>query len=184
MATCYQSLTVAECNQLLSACKGLKITHVWRSVSPCIFLEIGRLAKVHRHHHPVGQVSVMVETDWRVEKPRSVEVGSGFSSTRIDKRLPTLVSAMVNSIEVTGRLPELAIGLDDGRRFVTFTTWMSQPRWAIGFRDLRLLPLDPGWQGIDVSPWIHVRAGRTEIEYCYDHTKASVRKAVKRMGFE
>jgi hypothetical protein len=119
MATCYQSLTVAECNQLLSACKGLKITHVWRSVSPCIFLEIGRLAKVHRHHHPVGQVSVMVEADWRVEKPRSVEVGSGFSSTRIDKRLPTLVSAMVNSIEVTGRLPELAIGLDDGRRFVT-----------------------------------------------------------------
>lgn len=183
MATCYQPLSIAECNALLSACKGLKIAHVWRSIEPCVFLEIGRLSKERRANSPVGQVSIMVEADWRLERPRSLQVGSGFSSTRIDKRLATLVGVAVNAIEVMGRLPELAIDLVDGRRFVTFTNWAAQPHWSIGFKDLVLFPLDPGWKGIDVTPWIHVSAGRTEIEYCYDDTKASVRNAVKRMGF-
>jgi len=183
MATCYQPLTIAECNELLSACKGLKIARVWRSIQPCVFLEVGRLSKERGANNFVGQVSIMVEADWRLERPRSLQVGSGFSSTLIDKRLATLVGVAVNAIEVMGRLPELAIDLVDGRRFVTFTNRTTQPHWSIGLKDPALFPLDPGWNGIDVTPWIHVSAGRTEIEYCYDDTNATVRNSVKRMGF-
>ncbi|MFO7908096.1 MAG: hypothetical protein ACQESR_04965 [Planctomycetota bacterium] len=125
----------------------------------------------------------MVEADWRLERPRSLQVGSGFSTARIDKQIATLVGIAVNIIQLVGRLPELAIDLEDGRRFVTFTNWTAQPRWSIGFKDLSLFPLDADWKGTDVTPWIHVRAGRTEIEYCYDDSKASVRDAVKPMGF-
>ncbi|MCZ7647524.1 MAG: hypothetical protein M5U26_20080 [Planctomycetota bacterium] len=149
-----------------------------------MFLEIGRLCNNRRANQPCGQVTIMVEAQWRIEGPRSILVGSGFSDRRIDKRLATLLGASVTSIEITGRVPEIAIEINDGRRFVTFTHWDSQPRWSIGFKDLSLFPIDPHWHGIDVAPWIHVRSGRTEIEYCYDDTKASVRKAVKRMGYK
>ena len=179
MATCYQRLTIADCNKLLSRCKGLKIAHVWRSIEPCVFVEVGRLTKGHRTKNPCGQVTVMIEADWRVEKPRSIQIGSGFSSARIDKHLPTLIGVTVSGIEVVGRLPEIAIDLEDGRRFVTFTQWTTQPRWSIGFKDPSLLPLDPGWKEADVTPWIHVRAGRIEVEFCYDDTEAIVRDAVK-----
>ncbi len=184
MATCYDKLTVADCNDILLVCKGLKISHVWRSIGPCVFIEIGRLSKERRAKNPRGQVSVRVAAQWRLERTRSIQVGSGFSDPRINNRLRTLVGTAIESIKLTDRLPEIDIDLEDGRRFVTFTNWNSQPQWSIGFKDLNLFPIDPQWSGIDVAPYIHVQSGRTEIEYCFDDTKASVRNAVKRMGFK
>jgi len=183
MATCYEKLTVADCNDILAVCKGLKISHVWRSMGPCVFIEIGRLSKENRTNNPRGQVTIRNEGQWRLEGARTIQVGSNSSDRLINGRLRTLVGTLIRSIKLTNRLPELDIELEDGRRFVTFTNWRSQPQWSIGFKDVNLFPIDPQWSGIDVTPHIHVESGRTEIEYCFDDTKASVRNAVKRMGF-
>jgi hypothetical protein len=125
----------------------------------------------------------MIEADWRIEKPRSIQVGSRFSTARIQRRLATLIGVTVNSLEITGSVPEIAITFGDRRRFSSFTNWDGRPRWSIGFNDCTLLPLDPNWQGIDVTPWIYVRSGRALMEYCYDDSNASTRKIVRQMGF-
>ena len=182
MATCYDSLSIADCNKLLSVCEGLKVSHVWRSIAPCVSIEIGRLSKDHHSKNPQGRITIMIEADWRIEKPRSIQVGSGFSTARIERRLATIIGVTVNSLEIIGSVPEIAITLSDRRRFSSFTNWDAQPRWSIGFRDCGLFPLDPNWHGIDVSPWIYVRSGRAVIEYCYDDSNASTRKIVRQMG--
>jgi hypothetical protein len=182
MATCYERVSVDDCNQILSACEGLLISHVWRSIDPCVCLEIGRLSEddAGREH---GRLTLMTECHWRIERLRSIQVGSDFSARRIDNQLATLIGIAVSAIEISGRVPEISIDFGDGRRFRTFANWDRQPRWSIGFNDCSLFPLDPRWEGIDVTPWISVRSGRLEIEYCYDDSEASVRKTVKRIGF-
>lgn len=181
MATCYEHISVPDCNQLLSVCGGLLVSRTWRSIDPCVFLEIGQLPNGDSGK-PSGSVSIMVECDWRIERPRSIQVGSGFSTKRIDNQLETIAGIAVNSIEISGSVPEITMHFADRRKFRTFTNWDCRPRWSIGFNDRALFPLHPGWQGIDVTPWMYVRSGRIEIEYCYDDTKASVRRAIKRMG--
>lgn len=185
MAACYQRISVSDCNQLLFACKGLVVSRVWRSIDPTIFLEVGRLSgKKGRASRPAGQVTFMIEADWRLERRRSIQVGSGFTSTRIDKQIASLIGVGIDAAEVVGRLPELAIEFNDARRLASFTHWTSRPRWSIGFKDLSLFPLDPRWNGIDVTPWVHTaKAGRVEIAFCYDHTQAGALDAVRRMGF-
>ncbi|MCA8989993.1 MAG: hypothetical protein KDA78_20270 [Planctomycetaceae bacterium] len=149
-----------------------------------MFLEVGSLKKSKGATNPAGRVTIMVEADWRIEKPRSIETGSGFSSARIDSGLAALVGVRINRIEIQGRAPEINISLDNGKKFCTFTNWHRQPAWSIGFQDHGLFPLDPNWSGIDVNPWIHIQSGRPVIEYCYDDTEAFAGKAVKRMGFK
>ena len=193
MATCYETLSLDDCHELLSLCKGLRISGVWRSIDPCVFLEIGRLSRtaltpVHVRLKATprqqGQVTFMIESDWRIEKPRSIQVGSGFRTGRIDKGLASLVGVSIVGAELAGAVPELTLLLDDRRRFRTFTNWTHQPRWSFGFNDASLFPLRPEWKGVDVIPWVHVQAGRIEIEYCYDHRTAQARKAIKKMGFK
>jgi hypothetical protein len=110
----------------------------------------------------------MTESDWRVEKRRSIHFGSGFSDRQIDTLLKSLIGTRIAAIRLLGRLPELRIELDDGRAISTFTNWCTQPQWLMGFNDKklfkhRLLPPD-----VDISPWMHLRRSRPAIEYCYD----------------
>lgn len=183
MATCYETISVSTFTDILASCKGLRVSRVWRSVDFCIFLEVGRLTKSGKYKKLKGQITFMLETDWRVEKARSIQVGSNFSDKRINNQLATLVGTTIDSVEIVGKLPELYITFGDGRRLATFTCWIGQPHWHIGFNDSSLFPLHLLWKGIDVSPWIRVQRGRLEVEYCYDDSKASVRKAVEKMGF-
>lgn len=131
---------------------------------------------------PKGQITCHTESDWRVEKPRSIHFGSGFSDRRIDKLLNTLVGTRIIAISLLGRLPELKIELDDGRLISTFTNWDNQPRWSIGFNDVKLFNLRPLPPDADISPWLHVQRGRPEIEYCYDDTNPAARRFFQHLG--
>ena len=110
----------------------------------------------------------MTESDWRVEKPRSIHFGSGFSYRRIDKLLNSMIGTRILAADILGRLPELRIELDDSRLFSTFTTWSNQPRWLIGFNNTKLFRLHSLPPEADISPWMYVRGGRLAMEYCYD----------------
>jgi hypothetical protein len=184
MATYNESLTVAQGNAVLGVCEGLRISHSWRSVDPCIFIEIGRLKRetlqLSNHSKPLrtlsGQITCMTEADWRVEKPRSIHFGSRFSDRRIDKLLKSLIGTRIIAVGLLGRLPELRIELDDGRVISTFTNWSNQPRWLIGFNDLKLFRLRALPSDTDISPWMHVLGGHPAIEYCYDDAKPAERQ--------
>jgi hypothetical protein len=188
MASYNESITIEQGNEALFVCEGLKISHSWRSVDPCIFLEIGRLRKETltrlKHSKPkstlMGQITCMTESDWRVEKPRSIQFGSGFSDRRIDRLLKSIIGTRIISIKLLGRLPEITIELDDGRVLSTFTNWSNQPQWLIGFHDIRLFKLKSLPRETDISPWMHVRRGRLEIEYCYDNANLAARKFFKK----
>ena len=175
MATYCESLSIEQANAVLCACEGLRINHSWRSVDPCIFLELGQLKRERRRLHNgkkyyglKGQITCVTESDWRVEKPRSIHFGSGFSERCIDKGLETLIGTRIVTISLSGLLPELRIEFDDGRVISTFTNWSNQPQWFVGFNDTKRFNLHSLPTDADISPWMHVRAGRPKIEYCYD----------------
>jgi hypothetical protein len=131
--------------------------------------EVLQLATRSKPLHTLsGQISCMTESDWRVEKRRSIHFGSGFSDRQIDTRLKSLVGTRVAAVRLLGRLPELRIELDDGRAISTFTNWSNQPRWHIGFHDTKLFKHRSLPPAADISPYMHVRRSRLEIEYCYD----------------
>jgi len=181
MAACYGSLSIPAYNEILSVCKGLKISHVWRGVGACLVLEVGRLSKSVTGGQPDGQLCFMFECDWRVERPRSIHFGSGDSTRLIESRIASLLGVRLIDAVLDERLRELMLRFDDGRTFRTFTCWSGQPRWNVGFRDGALYPLSAPWQGVDVTPWIYVRSGRVVVEYCYDDRLAKTRTAVEKL---
>ena len=176
MTTCYESLTLDQCNSLLSSAEGLKVSRFWRSVEPGVFFELGRLSRkgTDRRKERSGQITLMVESVWRVEGPRSIHFGSSFSATIIEKRLADLVGLHVSSITADSETREMRLQFSDGRIFRTFCDWSSQPRWTVLFNDASLLPMDAAWQGVDVTPCLHISAGRPEIEYCFDEDEVDM----------
>jgi len=121
--------------ELLSALHGKRVSHVWRGHGSALFLEFGELAKTRKLNgkpgHPVGDLSLMVEWSWRVENKNSI-LGGSWSNERSWPRLfKRLVGKRVRSVEVFGHLPEIAVGLSNGLRVVSFMTADGQPSWAI-----------------------------------------------------
>jgi hypothetical protein len=183
MAAYYKSIAIEQGNALLRACIGRRIAHLWRSVDPCIFIEIGRLKKnPPLFRNLSGQITIATESDWRVEKPRSIQFGSGFSDKRIDNLLPSLIGTRIISLEILGRLPELRIELDDSRVISTFTNWSNNPRWLIGFKDTNLFNLHSIPSKLDIEPWMHVKRGCLEIVYCYDDTNPAERQFIHKLS--
>jgi hypothetical protein len=176
MAASFELITLDECADILSALEDLPVTRAWQGASdPSLFLEIGRLRR-EVFDHPTrgklvfrnGRATVMIECDWRVEGPRSIQFGSRFGDRRIDHRLKTLIGTRIERIFLEGRLPELVIELDDRRTIRTFTNWTTQPEWHVGFRDGALFDLDEKWSGVDVHPWVKHECGRLCVEFDYD----------------
>ncbi len=190
MATFNESLTIEQGNTVFRICKGLRITRAKRGAGVCLLLDLGRLSRetlaVPSRSKPLrtchGQICFMIESDWRVERPRSIHFGSGFSDRRIDTLLNSLIGKRTASVEILGRLPELRMELDDGRAISTFTNWTNQPGWSVGIKDAELFTPRALPRGADVSPWIHVRQGRLEVEYCYDDANVNARRFFRQLG--
>jgi hypothetical protein len=191
MAAYEKSLTIEQGNSLLCACQGLKISHAHRgAVSPVLFLELGRLheevLKLRTHRKPLrllnGQITCMIESDWRIEKPRSIQSGSGFSDRKVDGMLKTMIGRRIAVANLVGRLPELQIELDDGRIVSTFTNWTNQPRWLVGFNDVRLFTLQSLPPAADISPWMHFQRGRLEVQYCFDDRNLVAKQYIRQLS--
>ena len=181
MSACYESLDLDGCNRLLGLLAGLRVSRVWQGAEPTVILAFGRLHRERfpRFTHVCGQVDLMVESDWRVEKPRSIHIGSSFSQRTLERLLPGLVGLRVTRLFVEAGPRELCAEFSDGRVFRTFGDWAPQPMWTVLVKDKSLIPLDPLWKGVDVTPCIHVERGRPQIQYAFDPSGADV-KALKR----
>jgi hypothetical protein len=190
MAAYNESLTIEQGTETLRVCEGLRVARVWRSLDHCIVLEIGRLRRetlrLASRPKPLrtmkGQIACLIESDWRVEKPRSIQFGSGFSDRRIDRLLKSLIGRRIVGMSLSGRLPELRIELDDGRAISTFTDWCNQPQWHVGFHDPALFNLRALPSGADIEPWMCFEKGRVRVQYCYDERQPVERKFIQRLA--
>jgi hypothetical protein len=113
----------------------MPITHAWRGHGTALFLEFGELRKSARERHPKGDAGVMIEWSWRVERRRSIEVGSWSTDRRIDAGINRLIGPTVVAVNLVGRLPEITVALSDGRWVSSFMTAEGQPRWTIFLRE-------------------------------------------------
>lgn len=114
---------------------GLPINYVWRGHGTALFIEFGDLAKEEGRNHPQGEFSLMLDCDWRIEKPRSILIGSYYSTKRIDNQIKKLVGCKVAKIEIIGYLPEIIISLSPNFRIVSFTSYNNQPDWGLFLPD-------------------------------------------------
>lgn len=114
---------------------GKVVSHVWRGYGSAIFLEFGELTpRIHRDGtpaHPEGEVSLMIQWSWRIERHQSIYGGSWSSERRWPTMFAKLLGATVNSAALFGRIPEISIGLSNGLYVVSFMTAEGQPEWAL-----------------------------------------------------
>ncbi len=132
-------IDLAEFDALVAPLLGLTVSRPWRGHGSALFLELGRLHKVRRvptPRHPKGRVSlkgqatIMIQWSWRVARRRSIAFGSWSADRRLDLGISRLVDHRVESISVTGRLPELVVALSGGFWVEAFSTVEGQPEWT------------------------------------------------------
>lgn len=114
---------------------GLPVNYVWRGHGIALFLEFGKLTTDQGRNHPQGEFSLMLDCDWRIEKPRSIWFGSFCSYKRIENQINHLLGKTVKNIKFIGELPELVISLTPNLRVVSFNAYEGQPDWTIFLPD-------------------------------------------------
>lgn len=182
MAACFEFISREKASRMLSTTCGMRITRPWPGYGSTMMLELGKLRTEVLHTRKgirrsrKGQVSLMIDPNWRVEKRYSISFASGFTEKRRNAGIEMLADRRINEIVVMDCLPELQLSLDDGRRIRTFSDWTAQPNWTVLFYDKRLLELSGVWDGVDVTPCLHVRAGRIIVEYCFDQADIDIKR--------
>ena len=119
------------------------ISHVWFGHGSALFLELGTLSEGRKRKddsvgNPQGEITVMVDYEWRVESQRSIVGGSSESRKRCISISQKLLNTKVASAKVVGRLPELELQLSNGFWVVTFSHDKGQPSWAVLYSSLGL----------------------------------------------
>lgn len=115
---------------------GRQVAHVWRGHGSALFVEFGQLGtpRVRRDGslgNAPGEVTLMIEWSWRIEKPRSILGGSWSSERRWPAMFEKLKGSSVKAVRVFGSLPEIEVSLSNGLRIVSFMTAGGQPEWGL-----------------------------------------------------
>jgi hypothetical protein len=118
-----------------SALIGKRVAHTWQGYGSAVFLEFGALTERTRPDgsigNPYGELSLMVEWSWRVEKARSILGGSCSSTSTWPGILRKLKNTRVVDVDVFGKLPEVSVVLSNGLRVTSFMTAEGQPAWSL-----------------------------------------------------
>lgn len=114
---------------------GKTVSHVWRGHGSAIFLEFGKLTprtiKDKTPGQPFGELSLMIQWSWRLERPKSILCGSWSSEGLWPGAFEKLKGATVSEVQLHGHLPEICVSLSNGLRVASFITVEGQPEWAI-----------------------------------------------------
>lgn len=119
----------------IDALIGKTVSHVWRGHGSAIVLEFGVLTPRTRigaaSGQAVGELSLMIQWSWRIERPRSILGGSWSSEGRWPGMFEKLKDATVSEVQINGQLPEICVALSNGLRVASFMTTEGQPEWAV-----------------------------------------------------
>ena len=131
-------LSPEDIDSRLSRCVGKRVASIWKGHGTAIFLELGRLHRTApvrgEKMRSRGDVTLTIEWSWRIEGPRSIVVGSFDSPRKIESKIRCLEAMRIETISITGRLPELYVAFSDNRWLHSFATEAGQPEWALLFR--------------------------------------------------
>ena len=111
---------------------GLRINRSWKGHGSALFLEVGKLKSGK------GELTIMIEWSWRVEKDNSIWFGSWSEEETIVDNIPKLSSYELKSVSLFSRLPELSISLSDNIWVNSFSTVEGNPEWGVIFSDTEI----------------------------------------------
>ena len=122
---------------------GKKVGYAWIGYGSAVFLEFGDLIRRtgrggELSQHFQGDITLMIEWSWRVERVRSIFAGSWSSKRRWQSALRVLIGCEVTQVAFTSGLPEIALSFSNGLRITSFMTAEGQPAWAIIARSPKL----------------------------------------------
>lgn len=123
---------------VLSSLVGLPISHARSGYGGTALFDLGTLQpyKTRKGNDSRrGEVSLMIECSWRVEKARSVWFGAFDSDRIIESRLAKLVGHTVEGATLEGRFPELRLKLSGGSQLTSFTCSQGDSCWVIFTRN-------------------------------------------------
>ena len=115
---------------------GKTISHIWRGHGSALFVEFGELVlrTKRKNGEPAdaqGEMTLMIQWSWRIEKARSILTGSWGEERCWPACFNQLRGTRVNKVELFGALPEILVWLDNGMRIASFMTADGQPSWAL-----------------------------------------------------
>lgn len=180
----------------LSGLTDMKVSHAWLGYADALFLECGRLKK-ERHPRPRkdgtvlssrtwlrGQVTFMLDCEWRVENRFSVAYGRHSTSRKLSHRMKKMRGDSISSVKASGRIPELSIELKSGQVIRTFQSFEGCPNWSIGFNDLSLIGIAPEWKMNEASVWLGFKNKAYRRFYCFDGKTFKPQKFLKEYGLQ
>jgi hypothetical protein len=121
--------------QFVEPMRGLPVSHAWRGHLSVVFLELGSLSPGRTRKNgiagnPIGEFTIHIEPNWRIEGARSILCGSDDTMPAIERALALVVGTTLKDITCVGRLPELNLQLSVGA-LLTFSAWKGQPNWTV-----------------------------------------------------
>lgn len=133
-------MTIAS--PFIQALKGKSVSHTWRGYGSSIFLEFGALAEGRRRKdgsigNPIGELTLMLEWGWRIEKEKSILGSFCSSDRRMQSMLKKIIGAQVIDVVFYERLPEISVSLSNGLYIASFGV-EGQPSWALLARNPKL----------------------------------------------
>jgi hypothetical protein len=119
--------------------EGYKISHAWLGHYSCLFLELGNLTegkprKDGSTGNSFGEITVCLNFCWRIEKKKSIYIGTGESVKRLENAIKELINATIVSVQTIGRLSELQIEISNSLWLTTFERYSGQPSWSVHFK--------------------------------------------------
>ena len=152
----------AAFDAISKAIGGVAISHVWKGYGSALFIECGplTLSDLVRSDgsvgNPLGQWSIGLDCDWRVEESSRILCGSHGETTSWQSILESLVGDFVEGVETFGDPAELRVMLKSGRRLLTFALDVDGPQWTLTDNAARP-PVWVNWQ----NGGLHTDDGRT-----------------------
>ena len=118
-----------------TALVGKPVAHLWRGHGSAIFIEFGELISTTRMDGtfgpPKGELTLMIEWSWRIERPKSIYGGSWSNERRWPKMFEKLNGAKVTNVQTFGEIPEICVSFSNSLRVLSFMTADGQPEWGI-----------------------------------------------------
>jgi hypothetical protein len=187
MATTQEPVSIAEFLLAVKPLKGMAVRRIRLGYSSALLVEFGRLhtekwqlkrravrklleTRVVRSVY--GQAGLLIEWNWRFERPRSIDVGSSDPLDSLDRCLQKYRSQRIKDIRLEGRLPELVLCFESDLWLRCCNCARGQPGWALFLRDRKRFPLEPR-QAQDVSVWFKVNRGKLVREIGFDDSQMS-----------
>ena len=131
-----REITFAEALSFVSPFHGKKVSRVWQGHGSAIFLEIGELTENK------GELTIMIEWSWRVEKDNKIFFGSWSDESEFPKMLKLLHGLTLKDISFQARLPEVVVELSNEYWVCSFSTVEGDPEWALITPNKTLLSLN------------------------------------------